>query len=400
VALPSDPYKDPTRVPQGYVLGVGGGTAAFLKRLRGLSRLMYRVFGEWYLRQLDRTVIRSVRAKVVQRLSSAIAASKGRVLLSARVENVTRDADGAYLVVGTTASGSFATRAPTLVLATGGFQGNQELLSEHLGKGGSRAMCRAVHTNRGDGLRVGRALGGAVDGPMDRFYGYPMAVLPRPIDHRRDPIALLTCSAYYAGNSVLVDQRGSRFVDEPAAAKNSELSYAVAARADGECWAILDERTRQRFGMKEFGGGLLPPINLIQSAASRGALIIVASTLEELVAKLGEHQVDRLTLTATLKTFNDAVRDHTEAQLTPGRSSSGPALEVTPFYAVSLIPGVSMTYGGLRVNGRAQVLSADGTPVRGLFAIPGVAGGLYHQQYGGALAACGTFGRIAGRGCD
>ena len=56
-----------------------------------------------------------------------------------------------------------------------------------------------------------------------------------------------------------------------------------------------------------------------------------------------------------------------------------------------------MTYGGVKVNEATAVLDSGGAPIPGLFAAPGTAGGIHHRYYGGALAACGVFGRVAGR---
>jgi tricarballylate dehydrogenase len=56
------------------------------------------------------------------------------------------------------------------------------------------------------------------------------------------------------------------------------------------------------------------------------------------------------------------------------------------------------TFGGLKVNGNAQVLNADGDPIAGLYAA-GETVGIYYKTYTGATSVLkgAVFGRLAGR---
>ena len=56
-----------------------------------------------------------------------------------------------------------------------------------------------------------------------------------------------------------------------------------------------------------------------------------------------------------------------------------------------------LTFGGLKVNARAQVLNQDGVPIRGLYAAGEVVG-LYYKTYTGATSVLKgvVFGKIAG----
>jgi len=397
IPLPADRYGDPQRVPHGYLLGLSPRAALAHPLLKRLSAWAYSLFGDTYLRILDRTLLRRLRRVVVRRLETAVVSRGARIVVGARVSTIVNEHDGWHRIEATTPSGPLSLRTRAVVLATGGFQGSPSLLAKHLGEGGERAICRAALTNAGDGLRLGQALGGDLAGPMDRFYGYPMPVLPRPIDHDKDPLALLSCSAFYAGSSVLVTRAGARFVDEPAAAKDAEVAHAIATKAGGECWAILDDVIRKQFGRKGFGDGLLPPIELMDSALRRGANLMVAKTLPELVEKLAGEGVDTDALSRTLEQYNQACRDGSAAALAPPRTKNPLPISAAPFYAIKLVPGVSMTYGGLRIDEQARLVNTSGEPLPGVHAVPGLAGGIYTQQYAGALAACGVFGRIAGQ---
>ena len=75
-------------------------------------------------------------------------------------------------------------------------------------------------------------------------------------------------------------------------------------------------------------------------------------------------------------------------------------IDKPPFYAVSnLSPGITLTFGGIMINDRAEVLEPDGRVIPGLFAAGEGAGHLFHHDYigGGSLTNCLVMGRIAGR---
>jgi succinate dehydrogenase/fumarate reductase flavoprotein subunit len=397
IPLPNDPYGDKNRVPQGYLLGVPPLIVKVQPLLKRMSAFGYFALGDPFLQFLDSTMFRRIRLQVVEQLWSAAESRGARAVLGARLSKVTPRPEGGFDVVTSTEKGERSFRARAVVLATGGFQGSRSLLEQHLGPGGAHAMCRAASTNLGDGLRIGQELGGVLQGAMDQFYGLPMPIFPAPIDPETDPLALLTCSAFYASNSVLLTRAGERFVDEPKAAKSSELATAVATKAGGECWCILDAEIRRRFGRKAFGDGLMPGVKMLDAAIRRGAVVMEARTLEELAVQLSADGVDGARALQVIGEYNQAARGETAAKLSPPRTGKPLMVAEPPFYAIKLIPGVSMTYGGIRINGRAQVLNAGGQALAGVYAIPGLVGGLYTRQYGGALAACGTFGRVAGR---
>jgi succinate dehydrogenase/fumarate reductase flavoprotein subunit len=67
-------------------------------------------------------------------------------------------------------------------------------------------------------------------------------------------------------------------------------------------------------------------------------------------------------------------------------------INTPPFYAASLNPVWHDSYGGLRINGKAQVMDHWGQPIPGLFAGGEATGG--HNQHG--LGKSVVHGYIAG----
>ena len=81
------------------------------------------------------------------------------------------------------------------------------------------------------------------------------------------------------------------------------------------------------------------------------------------------------------------------------RASSSPAAGSTPrrsstppYYVIEVIPAITFTFTGLRIDEHARVLDADGEPIRGLLAAGADAGGVFHRAYAGGLAAALVFG--------
>ena len=65
-----------------------------------------------------------------------------------------------------------------VVLATGGFQGDRELVRLHVTPEADHLLLRANPWSTGDGLRLGLAAGGTTSAGMDEFYGRNMPAPP------------------------------------------------------------------------------------------------------------------------------------------------------------------------------------------------------------------------------
>ena len=71
-----------------------------------------------------------------------------------------------------------------VVLATGGFQGDTELVREHVTPEADHLLLRANPWSAGDGLRLGLAAGGTTSVGMGEFYGRNMPAPPARISER------------------------------------------------------------------------------------------------------------------------------------------------------------------------------------------------------------------------
>ncbi|HSR58755.1 MAG TPA: FAD-binding protein, partial [Candidatus Binataceae bacterium] len=134
---------------------------------------------------------------------------------------------------------------------------------------------------------------------------------------------------------------------------------------------------------------------------------VTADTLEEFVRKLDD--VDADAALAEIQAYNRAV--NTAVPFNPnikdGRNTKGLAvpksnwanmIDKRPFLGFAVTTGVTFTFGGLRINKDAQVISSDGAPIAGLYAAGELVGGLFYFNYPGGtgLMSGAVFGKIAG----
>src|SRR5690606_7978542 len=73
-------------------------------------------------------------------------------------------------------------------------------------------------------------------------------------------------------------------------------------------------------------------------------------------------------------------------------------IDTPPFYGYPVTCGITFTFGGLKVDEQARVVSTSGSPIPGLFAAGEIVGGLFSGNYpgGSGLTAGAVYGRIAG----
>jgi len=243
------------------------------------------------------------------------------------------------------------TPAP-VVLATGGFQGDPELVGRYVTPEARRLLLRANSWSAGDGLRFGLACGAALTDGMDEFYGRNMPAPPAAVDER----GFVELAQLYGRFALVVNERGESFAREPASWSEIELVQATARQPGARAWYVVDVRALEERVRERTVGGM------VAAAERAGATVRQAQTLEGLGL---------------------------------GPLPASPKLRRPPFTAVHVAPGITHTIGGLRIDERARVLRADGSPVPGLYACGVDAGGFSTGGYASGLAAALVFGLIA-----
>jgi len=136
------------------------------------------------------------------------------------------------------------------------------------------------------------------------------------------------------------------------------------------------------------------------SLTENGGTVLQADSLAELAGLAG---LDAAGVSATVQDYNDLIRAGSAPAMSPARTTQTfPAhtIDKPPFYAIPLCAGITVTSGGLCVDGRARVLDTDEKPIVGLYAAGSAVGGLEggpRAGYVGGLIKAFAIGRIAGR---
>ncbi len=327
---------------------------------------------------------------LVDTLGARIDASDGiEVHYRTAAHGLMFDDDGAVTGVHAVGPGNRRIRitAPAVVLACGGFQGNPEMMSRYVGSHAQyvRPVSRGGHYNRGEGVRMALDAGAAACGDFGSFHAQP--VDPRSTD--TEPVVL----NYPWG--VLVNACARRFTDE--APGMVDATYEATAR----------EIMRQPFGIAHaIHDAGLDDITGWQVTVRSRVLPFEADTLGELGQLAG---LDGDVLTRTITDYNASCpsADPVDPLRPDGRMTSGIAprksnwarpIERPPFRAWPVICANCFTFGGVKIDTRARVISTEGDPVPGLYAAGEVAG-LYYRTYTGATSVMrgAVTGRLAGR---
>jgi tricarballylate dehydrogenase len=283
-------------------------------------------------------------------------------------------------------------RGRAVVLAAGGFQSNPEWRARYLGPNWELAKVRGTRFNTGDAIRLALDIGAAPAGNWSGCHAVGW-------DRNAPEFGDLEVGDGFQKHSypwgIMINAEGRRFVDEGADFRN--YTYAKYGRVilnqPGQfAWQIFDNKV----------------LHLLRDEYRiRQVTKVQADTLEQLVHKLDDVNPDAAL--AEIRAYNAAV--DTGVPFNPnvkdGRGTRGLAIDKSnwantidapPFAAFAVTCGITFTFGGLRINTGAQVLSTDGPPIAGLYAAGELVGGIFYFNYpgGSGLTNGAVFGRIAG----
>ena len=184
-----------------------------------------------------------------------------------------------------------------------------------------------------------------------------------------------------AGTGLDVNCQGQRFMDEVFTYTQKSMATATKT-AENKAYHIIDANwPRSEMAAKKFLG--------------MNSEVIIANTPEELARKMG---LKPEVFTKLFAEYNKALADGKLKDMNPPCSLKDPkALNKPPYYAFPFQGGITATFGGPKINSKAQIVSNEGVPFKGLYAVGNAAGGLFFGNYigGSQLGAATVFGRIA-----
>ncbi len=260
--------------------------------------------------------------------------------------------------------------------------------------------------NTGDGLRLAEAVGGWVDPTIPNAAAWcptsvskrsdgSEGVMPHFIDRAKPGVIAIT-------------KNGRRFGNEALSYHDFVQNLVKACKGTGEvtCWLICDHAH-----LREYGLGAVAPFPLPIGKHLKSGYLKRGKSIEELANII---QVPVSALNEEIQNFNrDAVtgvdsrfgKGSTAYNCYQGDSLVKPnpcmaPIQQGPYYAIKIVVGEIGTFAGLATDASCQVITKDGQPVKGLYAVGNDAASIMGGNYPGAGITLGpalTFGYVVGQ---
>ena len=293
-----------------------------------------------------------------------------------------------------TPDGEYDLVGRAIICCSGGFQASAEMRARYLGPNGDLMRVRGSKHDTGEVLNALIALGAMTSGHWQGAHATPIGAesqdgaIPLRADGHGN-----TANRYEYKFGISVNTRGERFYDEGETKHSytyAKTGRAVLAQPGGLAYQIFDQT-----GIKYWRDGVYV-----------GATCYEANTIPELAKLIG---LTPEVLVHTVEQYNAACREDIKFDpgvldgkctvgITPKRSNWAVKIETPPYRAYPIVCGITFTFGGLKVNTKAEVLSTSGKPIRGLYASGDVVGLFFHNYPGNTgQTRNAVFSRVAGR---
>lgn len=311
-------------------------------------------------------------AGVCQSLCDKFLAEGGTLLLNTPATALIIN-DGA--VTGVMAEGegkAYTINAKAVVLASGGYGANDELVPDEY-----KAFVYAGHAGaEGDAIAMVEPLDADLIN-MDLINTQPNSmILPSGLGQYCNP----GVSRAYAAGGFMVNQDGERFFNEQANA----WDLMQAMKANDAQYLIMDQAAFDGFNAGMTGSKIytMEDVETWLADDYEGQPVMkTAATLEELADKLG---IPADALSASAQAFNEAAASGSADEF--GRTPAAAQSEEGPYYALEMHIRYYASLGGLHINDGMQVLNTQQEAIPGLYAAGEVVGGLEGDVYmGGTL---------------
>lgn len=325
--------------------------------------------------------------RTVATLADHIVASGGQILLDVALNGLVEDPEGRIGGVRVTSGKEQRTaESDSVILASGGFAGNPDLVRCYVIQGPGSMRLRAHPWSTGDGFLAALQAGALASEGLDEFYGRNLPAPPAAFS----PEEFVKVSQLYGRYAVAINRDGERYTDESADWSETTLVRATAHQPGLRGWYVMDGVALQKYVRDR------TVEEMVETARHVGGTVVQAGGLKELVEKLADRSMPRENLIHTLTEYNAAVASGRGDELSPSRSDPATPVRVPPFVAVEVAPAITHTIGGLAVDAGCRVLRrADGQPLPGLYAAGVEVGGVSVGGYTSGLAAALIFGRRA-----
>ena len=278
-----------------------------------------------------------------------------------------------------------------VVLATGGFEHNKEMVSSYLQQ--PYVHQRGGLYNDGDGVKMATAVGADL-WHMSNSAGFSWT-------YKNPNLSTVGLGGPSATLGVIVGLGGTRFMNEAASNRHGRIDIGgrwISTPMPLPSYVVhdADQLAAGKKFMSTFSDGYADEI--------ASGEVLTGTTLEELAEAIRQSNggkdapnFDTEKFVAAINAYNKRYDAGEDADYGRPFATMVP-VRIGPFYAVKIGPTYFNTMGGPRRNQYAQVINVEGYPVEGLFSA-GELGSIFCDMYNGSgnLGETMVFGRIAGR---
>lgn len=299
------------------------------------------------------------------------------VVTNMKAEELIKDKDGRVVGVKATMDGAEYTfnAKGGVVLATGGFGANPEMVKKYNPKIDERFKTTDAPGTTGEALYMAERAGAQLVN-MGYIQTYPIC----------DPLSgaiELIADARFDG-AIMLNQEGKRFVEE--LQRRDVLSEAILNQTGRYCWVLWNDN------IGKISNTVKEHANEYEAFTKQG----IMATCDDLkcIADFTKIPLDQLQ--STVKRVTDMAGKGNDKDF--NHRAGLMDMSQGKYYVIKAVPSTHHTMGGVRINEKAQALTAEGKVIPGLWAAGEVTGVTHgtNRLGGNAYTDIIVFGRIAG----
>ena len=299
------------------------------------------------------------------------------VITNMKAEELIKDKDGRVVGVKATMDGAEYTfnAKGGVVLATGGFGANPEMVKKYNPKIDERFKTTDAPGTTGEALYMAERAGAQLVN-MGYIQTYPIC----------DPLSgaiELIADARFDG-AIMLNQEGKRFVEE--LQRRDVLSEAILNQTGRYCWVLWNDN------IGKISNTVKEHANEYEAFTKQG----IMATCDDLKCIADFTKIPFDQLQSTVKRVTDMAGKGNDKDF--NHRAGLMDMSQGKYYVIKAVPSTHHTMGGVRINEKAQALTAEGKVIPGLWAAGEVTGVTHgtNRLGGNAYTDIIVFGRIAG----
>ncbi len=347
-------------------------------------------------------IVRGQGAELMKLLRKGCESLGVKIITRARCQKILRGKDGKVTgVVADTKDGELTVSASSVIIATGGYGNNKEMLRKYCPYYHDNFSYDGPSGNTGDGITMGMDVGAAVDGlGALNLHGPFLSRKESPFmtvdakGHDGEEVRVRISELAWEPYTIWVNKKGQRFVDEFYSQAFFAFGNVFALQPDGVGISLFDSDTLRMmeeqgllrsgiFGIHTLHGFASPGIPLpglereVKKKEATEENLKIASSLDDIAAWIG---ADPAVLKETIDEYNVACDCGHDSLFVKDRKHLR-ALRTPPYYAIKGHVSICDALGGIKINEHMEALDTEDNPIPGLFAAGSTTGCWESESY-------------------